>query len=57
MPKLKPCPFCGGEVKIFTAPIKGTQMFICHKCGADVSFFGVEHQPKATIAWNRRAKT
>lgn len=23
--ELKPCPFCGGEVKIFTAPIKGTR--------------------------------
>ena len=52
--KLKPCPFCGGEVRLFIAPIKSTTMFICKKCGADVCFFGAEHQPKANKAWNRR---
>jgi Lar family restriction alleviation protein len=52
--KLKPCPFCGGEVDKFTAPLKGTQMFVCKKCGADVCFYGAEYEPKATKAWNRR---
>lgn len=54
--ELKPCPFCGDEkVKKFRAPIRGTIMFICEKCGADVCFYGAEHEPKATAAWNRRA--
>lgn len=51
---LKPCPFCGGKVKTFIAPIMGTVMFTCNKCGADVCFYGAEHEPKATKAWNRR---
>lgn len=51
--KLKPCPFCGGEVVKIKAPL-GTEMFICHKCGMDVCFFGAEHEPKATAAYNRR---
>lgn len=52
--KLKPCPFCGSasiEKKI--APL-GTTMFICKCCGADVCFYGAEHEPNATQAWNRR---
>jgi len=51
--KLKPCPFCGGEVKKFIAPIRQTVMFECEKCGADVCFYGKEYDPKATQAWNR----
>lgn len=53
--KLKPCPFCGGTVKKFIGPYKGTMLFICSKCGADVCFYGAEYEPKATEAWNRRA--
>ncbi len=56
MIELKPCPFCGSEVKKITGAFKGTQMFVCHKCGADVCFYGAEREPKATEAWNRRAK-
>lgn len=52
--KLKPCPFCGGSVKKRIAPLMGTVMFVCEKCGADVCFYGAEHEPKATLAWNRR---
>ncbi len=50
--KLKPCPFCGGEVKkdLFC----GITNFLCPKCGAVVSFRGKEKQDKATDAWNRR---
>lgn len=54
--ELKPCPFCGGEVRKITSPFKNTQMFICDKCGADVCFYGAEFEPKATKAWNRRAE-
>lgn len=53
--KLKPCPFCGSQnVKKITAPLRGTQMFICNGCGADVCFYGAEYEPKASAAWNRR---
>lgn len=54
--KLKPCPFCGNKkVKKVVAPLQLTQMFVCSECGADVCFYGAEHEPKATQAWNRRA--
>ena len=53
--ELKPCPFCGGEVKKIIAPYRGTVMFVCNKCGSDVCFYGAEHEPKATQAWNRRS--
>lgn len=55
--ELKPCPFCGGTVKKRTAPVYGTKMFICQKCGADVCFYDAEHEPKATNAWNARVIT
>lgn len=55
-PKLKPCPFCGGKAERFTSPFKGTQMFVCNGCGADVCFFGAEYEPDASEAWNRRVK-
>lgn len=56
MNKIKPCPFCGGDVIKRIAPLMKTVMFVCDKCGADVCFYGAEHEPKATIAWNRRAE-
>ena len=49
---------CGNKnVKQVTAPLRGTQMFICNVCGADVCFFGAEYDVKARIAWNRRSET
>lgn len=55
--KLKPCPFCGGRVKMVNGIIAGTIVFVCEKCGADVMFFGTEKdKDKAVKAWNRRAK-
>lgn len=52
---LLPCPFCGNQkIKKQTAPFRGTQMFVCDKCGADVCFYGAEYEPKASRAWNRR---
>ena len=56
MTELKPCPFCGGKIEKVNAPMMNTVMFVCHKCGADVCFYGAEHEPKATKAWNRRTK-
>lgn len=53
---LKPCPFCGGFVKKVVGPFKKTIMFVCENCGADVCFYGAEHEPDATRAWNTRPK-
>ncbi len=54
--RLKPCPFCGSQkIEKRTTPFRGTQMFVCDKCGADVCFYGAEYEPKASQAWNRRA--
>lgn len=55
MTELKPCPFCGGKIEKVNAPMMNTVMFVCHKCGADVCFYGAEHEPNATKAWNSRA--
>ncbi len=53
--KLKPCPLCGGEIHNQISPRKDTIIFMCKKCGADICFYGAEHEPKATQAYNRRA--
>lgn len=54
--KLKQCPFCGNQkIEKRTAPFRGTQMFVCNECGADVCSYGAEYEPKASQAWNRRA--
>lgn len=54
--KLKPCPFCGGEVNRHEGIVKGIVMFTCYNCGADVCFYGAEYEPKASEVWNRRAE-
>jgi len=53
---LKPCPFCGGEVKRVRG-FRGLNFFKCKKCGVVVSFdndFYNENPDKAIEAWNRR---
>lgn len=37
MNKLKPCPFCGSEVEVFSG-VTNIILFGCHTCGATVSF-------------------
>lgn len=54
MTALKPCPFCGSEVKKVKNPLTRTILFVCKKCGADVCFFGSEKGDKANKAWNKR---
>lgn len=51
MNELKPCPFCGGEAKLYKA--KSWEIFVeCTSCHTDSAiFYDVE---KAIEAWNRR---
>lgn len=48
MTELKPCPFCGGQAKMFSA--FGTQVQ-CTKCGAKVYDLVME---LALAKWNNR---
>ena len=56
MKKLKPCPFCGSEIKERIG-FGGLRFFGCRKCGALVSFDNnrCNHNPDSTYDyWNRR---
>ena len=56
-PKLKPCPFCGESVQMVIAPMMGTRAFVCNGCGADVMFYGADHDlDKFIKKWNSRAE-
>lgn len=57
MDELKPCPFCGGNVKMIRGFVKGTNTIVCLNpdCGADVMFFGAEKDKAKFIKrWNTR---
>lgn len=56
MADLKPCPFCGGEVKRIIG-WTSLMFFKCPKCGAVVSFdndYYNRHTSETEKAWNRR---
>jgi len=56
MRELKPCPFCGGNVKRVIG-FMGLNFFKC-RCGAVVSFdndYYNTHKSEAIEAWNRRS--
>ena len=66
MDELKPCPFCGGNAVVISAPISGVWFIQCKTCTAMIgrktkvvstmhgkSYF--ETREAAEIAWNRRA--
>lgn len=56
MNELKPCPFCGGKVRV-TKGFCGVLFFKCTKCRAVVSFDNDTcnlHTEKAINHWNRR---
>lgn len=65
MTDLKPCPFCGGQVRRILHDVDGTPSGIHCKCGALVRFlfmpkvdgenFGAV-QERITERWNRRAE-
>lgn len=55
--ELKPCLFCGGEVKMDNEQITATitvDYFICEKCGATVHFEYADKTAEAIEAWNTR---
>ena len=54
MPELKPCPFCGSEVKKIM--VFDWMVFSCSECGADVSFHNKKSDRDECEAWNRRAE-
>ena len=56
MAKLKPCPFCGGKIKVHIG-IGMLRFYSCEKCGAVVSFntdYYNYNPHKTDEAWNRR---
>lgn len=55
--KLKPCPFCGGEVVMDELQITATRKvdyFICENCGATTHFEYADSLSEAIEAWNTR---
>ena len=60
--KLKPCPFCGGQAKLFNTRVQGGYDYSyvqCLKCSIHTAKYDVSvnycSSEKATEAWNRRA--
>ena len=54
--KLKPCPFCNGEVELCETPMQGWTEYksVCTNC--DATIMGMfDDKEKAVEAWNRRA--
>lgn len=54
MTKLKRCPFCGGEAKLYE-PIEGFHMWVvaCNKCACGTNYDN-DTKEEAIKAWNTR---
>lgn len=50
--KLKPCPFCGGEAKLFEDKDYQIYSVTCTECDAGTNAYGIEQD--AIEAWNGR---
>ena len=57
MEKLKPCPFCGGEVKLWAAKetLSIGRIIECKKCGFRFCDQTAIIDEQIIAAWNRRA--
>ena len=51
-PKLKPCPFCGGEAEIFVSDITDRALVYCKCCDAQIKM--QQNEQEAIEAWNKR---
>ena len=51
-PKLKPCPFCGGEAEIFVSDITDRALVYCRGCDAQIKM--QQNEQEAVEAWNKR---
>lgn len=51
--KLKPCPFCGGEVEFYIG-VYDICTVTCKNCGAMTSFTNSLTKDKTIDTWNRR---
>lgn len=54
MDKLKPCPFCGGQVKLKMLHVA---MIQCTKCNAIISFGGNEYPKQTVKMYNLRTES
>lgn len=53
--ELRPCPFCGSRVRMTKGILNETNVIVCPKCGADVMFYGADHDREKFIKkWNSR---
>lgn len=53
MEKLKKCPFCGGEAKVFETDLN-TFRVICAECSCSVGRYWYYKKEEAITAWNTR---
>ena len=55
--KLKPCPFCGGEVELVKQKSDEFEFVLvsCKNCDATIGIGGSYNEQKVTEAWNKRS--
>lgn len=54
--KLKPCPFCGGEVELVKQKSDNFEFVLvsCKNCDATIGIGGSDNEQKVTEDWNKR---
>ena len=51
-PKLKPCPFCGGEAEVWVSDVTNRAIVYCTVCDAQIRI--KQNEQEAIEAWNKR---